>query len=50
MDVNRWIEQETEKRVRALAGDPAGIAHRLRELDQEWDIERVLEMNASALA
>ena len=26
------------------------IAGRLRELDREWDIERVLETNASSLA
>ena len=49
-EINRRIEQEIESRVRTLAGDPGGIAHRLRELDKEWDIERVLETNASALA
>jgi hypothetical protein len=49
-DINRRIERETEERVRALAGDPAAIHERLRELDEEWDIERMLEANASALA
>lgn len=48
--VNRWIEQETEERVFKLAASPAGIPSRLRELDEEWDIERLLEANASALA
>ena len=49
-EINRRIAQEIESRVRTLAGDPGGIARRLRELDEEWDIERVLETNASALA
>lgn len=48
--INRRIRQATEARVRALADDPAGIEQRLEELDEEWDIERVLETNASALA
>jgi hypothetical protein len=29
---------------------PNTVARRLRELDREWDIERVLEANASTLA
>ena len=49
-DVNRWIEQETQERVFKFAANPAAIPRRLRELDEEWDIERLLEANASALA
>jgi hypothetical protein len=49
-EVNRRIERETEERVRSFAMNPSGINHRLRELDEEWDIERLLEANASALA
>src|SRR5436305_8790236 len=49
-DVNRRIAQETAERVRYFAANPAGIDRRLRELDEEWDIERLLETNASALA
>jgi hypothetical protein len=49
-DVNREIQQQTEDRVRHYAANPAGIDQRLRELDAEWDIERVLQTNASALA
>jgi len=49
-DVNRRIQQEIEARVREFANDSAGIEERLRELDEEWDIERMLEANASALA
>jgi hypothetical protein len=29
---------------------PAGIDRRLRELDEEWNIERVLEANAASVA
>jgi hypothetical protein len=49
-EVNRRIEQETADRVRYYASNPVGIGRRLRELDEEWDIERLLETNASALA
>ncbi len=49
-EINRRIRQQTEVRIRALAANPAGIEQRLEELDEEWDIERVLETNASALA
>jgi hypothetical protein len=49
-EVNRRIRKETEERVRYYANNPAGIDARLRQLDEEWDIERVLETNASALA
>jgi hypothetical protein len=49
-EINRRIEEETDERVRSLADNPAAIQKRLRELDEEWDIERMLEANASALA
>jgi hypothetical protein len=48
--VNRRIEAETGARIRRCAGNPHEIDRRLRELDREWDIERVLETNASLLA
>jgi hypothetical protein len=35
---------------RKFAAQPASISARLKELDEEWDIERAIEMNASALA
>jgi hypothetical protein len=38
------------RRVRHFAADPSGISRRLRELDEEWDIERAIEANASLLA
>jgi hypothetical protein len=48
--VNWRIERETGARIRRCAGDPRQIERRLRELDREWDIERILETNASAIA
>ena len=48
--VNERIRQETQQRVRKFAAQPASIGARLKELDEEWDIERAIEMNASALA
>lgn len=48
--VNRRIEQEAGARIRRCAGNPREIERRLRALDREWDIERILETNASLLA
>src|SRR5215203_4336127 len=48
--VNRRIEQETENRLEYYSQRPGEIDSRLRELDREWDIERAIELNASALA
>jgi hypothetical protein len=49
-DVNRRIHEDIERRVRGLESHPADISRRLRELDEEWDIERAIEANASSLA
>ena len=50
-DVNKRIEQSMRERVVSYAHrSPEDISTRLRELDEEWDIERWLECNASALA
>ena len=46
----RRIEQEMERRLWYFINHPGGIDQRLRELDQEWDIERTLETNDSSLA
>ena len=48
--INRRIEEATGLRIRRCAADPRGIDRRLRELDREWDIERVLETNAAIIA
>jgi hypothetical protein len=48
--VNERIRRETNDRVRRLAAQPGVTGHRLKELDEEWDIERVLEANAASFA
>ena len=49
--VNRRIDQEMRDRVVSFASKtPEEISQRIAELDREWDIERWLECNASALA
>jgi hypothetical protein len=46
--VNEQIEHETIDRLRRVAeAGPGAMAARLRELDEEWDMERRLETNAS---
>ena len=49
-DVNKEIDAQITQRVRSALAQPADIPQRLRKLDEEWDIERAIEMNASALA
>jgi hypothetical protein len=50
-EANRLIDVETEGRVqRAAAQGIEGINRRLAELDREWDMERVLQANASTLS
>ena len=48
--VNRNLRMQMECRLRHYAERPGEIDRRLRELDEEWDIERALEANASTLA
>lgn len=47
---NQRIHQQTETRLTYYAEHPDEIEQRLQELDQEWDIERTLEANASTLS
>ncbi len=49
-EINQQIQSDIRKRVRHLAMHPDAIPRRLRELREEWDIERAIEANASALA
>lgn len=49
-DVNRRIARETQERLVYFSEHLDEIPRRLKELDQEWDIERSLEANAAALA
>ncbi|MEW6442260.1 MAG: hypothetical protein AB1640_15085 [bacterium] len=49
--INERIRSEIERNISCYAaGGPEAIDKRLRELDREWDIERVLEANAATLA
>ena len=48
--VNERIKRETDDRVRRLAAEPDAVGDRLKELDEEWDVERALEANAASLA
>jgi hypothetical protein len=49
--VNHEIDRWTEQRIAQMRGGDMGrIRARLAELDREWDVERVLEVNASTLA
>ncbi len=49
-DANRRIRREIEASVAYFHAHIDEIPQRLRELDQEWDIERAIEANASILA
>jgi hypothetical protein len=50
-EVNRRIDQRIEENVRHYSGRSADeISQRLRELQSEWDIERVLETVAPSLS
>ncbi|WP_417748792.1 hypothetical protein [Rosistilla oblonga] len=49
--INREIAEQTQSRIAHYSTKSSReISERLRELDHEWDIERALECNASALA
>lgn len=49
--MNRRIDDQTEQNIQQYQNlSQSEIAQRIGELDREWDIERVLEFNASALA
>ena len=49
---NERIHAELQERLAAYQGSDrrALIDHRLRELDREWDVERVLQTNFAALS
>lgn len=50
-DINDRIRRQTTENVaRFGAAGPDAIERRLAELDREWDVERLLEANASTLA
>lgn len=47
--VNRRIALETHARLARIGSRPEAIERRLRELDQEWDVERAIQANAATL-
>jgi hypothetical protein len=48
-EVNRTIVRDIERSIEHHADHPGEISGRLRDLDAEWDVERVLEANAATL-
>ena len=48
--INRRIQDEIQCRAQYYQNHPERVDDRLKELDREWDIERALEVNASALS
>jgi hypothetical protein len=47
-EVNARLREETEIRLAYYASHPEQIDVRLRELDEEWDVERAIEIEAGA--
>jgi hypothetical protein len=49
--VNRRVDEQIERNIRHYSGQTKEeIYRRIQDLDQEWDIERVLETMASSLS
>jgi hypothetical protein len=48
-EINERIAEDLTRRIVGFAHRLDDIDRRLRELDREWDIERTLETNASAV-
>ena len=50
-EINSRLDHETEERIRRYESrSPEEITQRIEELEREWDMERLLETNASTLA
>ena len=50
-EANLRIDRETQRRVLRASGQASpALTRQIDELDKEWDMERVLETNAAALA
>jgi hypothetical protein len=49
--INREIDRQTNENIRQFSHlDRHAIVQRIDALDHEWDVERILEVNASTLA
>ncbi len=49
-EVNRRIQRHLDESIRYYDRHRDEISRRLRELSEEWDVERAIEANASVLA
>lgn len=49
-EINLRLEMQCAARIRYFSNHLHQIDDRLRELEQEWDVERVLELNSSVLS
>jgi hypothetical protein len=49
-EINAQIDAQIRRNVLYFAEHPGEIRRRLKELDEEWDIERLLQANAASLA
>jgi hypothetical protein len=50
-EVNAEIDRQITENIRVFASQSdERISHRIKQLDLEWDVERILELNASVLA
>lgn len=49
-EINARIRRQTDASIGYFAAHPDEIEERLRELDREWDIERILETGSSVLS
>jgi hypothetical protein len=50
-EINQRIDKQIEENVRYYSGQPRErIAGRIRDLDEEWDIERLIEAMASSFS
>ena len=51
IELNRQIDRQTDANIKSYAGlGREAVLRRIKALDCEWDVERVLEVNASTLA
>lgn len=51
MESNQQIDRETDRNIKRYSNmDRSAIQRRIETLDREWDVERMLEVNASTLA
>lgn len=48
--INRQIDEQTQGNIKRYRNSsPSEISRRLLELDREWDIERLIQLHASAV-